>query len=710
MGVANSDLIPVLIAALDGPEAEASLAAGVAVLREHGLAVASSERVWLELSRGTRMLTLAAAHSVEPPDVATFALLSHLLGTALTRVLEHDEYRRVQERAQLLSEASFEGLALHADAVAIDVNARFCELLGATREELLQPGAIVRFMAPEDLGVVMSRIRDRVEGEFLVTLVRKDGTPFRAELCIKQSRLGLKPVRVMAVRDVTQRERSAELLRESEARLRSMLEASFDNVVVTRDGIVVEVGGHSAPFFGVTREDLIGRSVVDFIAPVARGEMVQRFKTQTAGKYETTAIAPNGELIPVEVVSVIATLDGEPVRVAGLRDLREARRAEAERLRLERQVERSQRLESLGVLASGLAHDFNNLLVGVLGSAELLLCKLQRPDERALAESILMAGERAASLTQQMLVYAGRRELRAPEPVDLSTVWQELRGLLDAALSKKARIELSLGADCLVLGERATLMQVLMNLLTNASDALEGKVGSIQVRTRRVVALDSRWRDALGANLQATDWVLVEVSDTGAGMDEATRARIFEPFFTTKPKGHGLGLGACLGIVAAHGGAILVESNQGAGSTFSVALPATTARSEAQLKTTATQRPCRVVIIDDEVLVRVHVQRLLEQRGFSVQVAGGALEGLSLLAGVETDLVLLDLSMPDLDGVELVRRLRAQGSRVPVVLCSGNLEGAVTRGLEQGMVQALLHKPFSSEELLSAIERARAGM
>jgi two-component system, cell cycle sensor histidine kinase and response regulator CckA len=622
---------------------------------------------------------------------------------------ERHEARRVKERLDLLQAASFEGILIHDGGVVVDCNERLCEMSGYSREEVFEPGHMVRIVAPEDLPAVQERIRQRIEGEFLFTCVRKDGTRMLAEFRTKQTELGDRPLRVVAVRDVTQRERTARLLRESEARLRSILEATFDGVAFTRNGVLVDVSEGLERFLGLPREKLVGRPVLDLVPPGGRDEVSRRIQDQAVGEYESVARAADGEIVPVMVVSVLSTIDGEPVRVAAIRDLREARRLEQERRQLELQVERSQRLESLGVLAGGIAHDFNNLLVGVLGSSEMLLAKLKDPDDRAQAEAIHTAGRRAASLTKQMLAYAGRRSLTTIEPVDLAELWQELRALLDAALSKKAHVELELAPDSVVLGERSSLMQVFMNLLTNASDALEDKPGRISVTTERVSEPGACWSGAMGASVRAGSWVLVRVQDTGVGMDEATQRRIFEPFFSMKPRGHGLGLGSCLGIVKAHGGAILVESAPDRGSTFSMLLPATDARSEVATRTPTTAPPCRVLVIDDEPLVRSHVRRLLTQHGFTVEVAPDGSTGLEAIRRSRPDVVLLDMMLPDLDGVDVVRRLRASGLTVPVVLCSGDLDAARERGLDPEQVQGMLQKPFDSSQLLEVIDRARGG-
>jgi PAS domain S-box-containing protein len=706
----DTDLVESVLAALDGESPDACLEAAVTVLRARGLAEPDDASTpWLELERGEHRLRLVAAPAVEPPEPRTRAFLAHALGVALARASDLAAACNVNERLQLLRAASFEGILIHDRGDVVDCNDGLCEMSGYSREEVLEPGHIFRVIVPEDLAEAQERIRQRIDGEFLVTCIKKDGSRWRAEVCTKQTHLGMRPLRIVALRDVTERERTAALLRESEAQMRTLLEATFDGVATTQGpGTLVRVSDSLERFLGIPREQLLGTSVLDLVAPVAREEVSRRIQDHTAGAYDAVAIAAGGEHVPVMVVSVQTTLDGEPVRVSAIRDLREARRLESERRQLELQVERSQRLESLGVLASGIAHDFNNLLVGVLGGAELLLGTLKDPQDRSHVEAIRTAGQRAAGLTKQMLVYAGRRSLTTLEPVDLAEMWQELRTLLDAALSKKAHLELDFAPGSVVLGERSALMQVFMNLLTNASDALEDKPGRIVVTTARVKEPGARWSGAFGAPVRSGSWVLVAVRDTGAGMDEATEKRIFEPFFSTKARGHGLGLGSSLGIIRAHGGAILVESAPGLGSTFSVLLPATELRSVSPTRSAATAAPCRVLVVDDEPLVRTQVRRLLTRRDFTVEDAATGSAGLEAIVRFQPDVVLLDMMLPDLDGVEVVRRLRTSGVNVPVVLCSGDLDAARERGLDPALVQGMLPKPFESNELLEAIDRARS--
>jgi PAS domain S-box-containing protein len=618
------------------------------------------------------------------------------------------ELRKTRERLELLSAASFEGILVHIDGVVIDANQRLAEMLRCSPEELLGPDTMRRCVAPEDLSAVMQRVKSGYEGAYTITGVRWDGTRFRAELQSKQGQLGDRPVRIAAVRDVTERERTLSLLRASERQLQDLALGAFDFVVTTQKGTIVDVGGRLNGLLGYTRDEVIGRNPLLFVPHEARREAGLAIQENRLGAYESAVISKGGETIPVEVVGVRSSLNGEPARVTGFRDLREQRRQQAERRRLEQQLQRSQRLDSLGVLAGGVAHDFNNLLVGVIGNASLLLTTLTDPFDRQAAESIMAAGERAATLTRQMLAYAGRQDLGRRDPVDLDELFRELRTLLDASLSKKAQVHLAIEAGSLVLGDRATLTQVMMNLLTNASDALAGKPGKIDVRARRVRELDARWDDALGASVSPGNWILVEVEDTGVGMDEATRQRVFEPFFSTKEHGHGLGLAACLGIVSSHGGALLLESELGRGSCFSLVLPATErAATVRPAASSALGEPCRVLVIDDEQLVRTQLRRALELRGYQVDEACDGLSGVEAQAKRPADVLVIDMTMPDIDGAEVVRRIRATGSKVAIVLSSGYQAQAAAERLEPNAYQVFLPKPYGLNELVQALEQAR---
>ncbi len=676
-------LLADLARALDDADAGVALGEVRRVLDRHGLA--------------------RVEDAPEPLRAAVAALISQ----AERRVAEREELLRARERAAMLSDASFEGIMINVDGVIIDANQRLADMLGYELHELIGPQTMVRCVAPEDQPMVLERMRDRVEGDYVITGVRKDGSRFRAEILTKQGKLGTRPVRVSAVRDVTERERTHTLLRENEARLRELAQTAFDLVVYSREGVIVDAFGNFEKPLGRPREELIGQRIIDLAAPEFQAKTRGQLENQRAGSYLSAGIRADGEIVPVEVVGVTATLDGVPTRLSGLRDLREVRRAEAERREFEAHLQQTQRLESLGVLAGGIAHDFNNLLVGIIGGAELLALANLAPDDRESVRAILDAGQRAATLTAQLLAYAGQHDLGRREPIDVGAIVSELRRLLGTTLSKKARLEVDIERGASVLGNRAALLQVLMNLLTNASDALGSEAGLIHVRAERVSNPGERFRHALGA-LVATmhgDFTLIQVTDTGVGMDAATKRRIFEPFFSTKRKGHGLGLAACLGIVSGHGGAIHVESEPGRGSTFSVLLPAAEgAAREAEERS----RPGsgRVLVVDDEPVVRRQVRRILEKHGYVVSEAQDGRSALAELDRASADIVVLDVTMPELDGTEVVLEARARGHAMPIVLISGYADFPLETRLERHMYSDFLAKPFSLAELVAVVERA----
>ncbi|HTQ04398.1 MAG TPA: response regulator [Polyangiaceae bacterium] len=676
-------LLADLARAFDDPDAGAVSAALREVLARHGLTRAE-----------------------DAPDPVRPAVLALISGAA-RRVSDREELLRARERAQMLSEASFEGIMINVDGAIIDANQRLADMLGYEPHELLGPQTMERCVAPEDQPMVRERMRERVEGDYVITGVRKNGSRFRAEILTKQGKLGGRSVRVSAVRDVTERERTHALLRENEARLRELAQTAFDLVVYSRDGVMIDAFGNFERPLGRSREELVGKRIIDFVAPESRADTLSHLEGQTSGSYVSAGVNGAGEIVPLEVVGVTTTLDGVPTRLSGLRDLREARRAEAERREFDAHLEQTQRLESLGVLAGGIAHDFNNLLVGIIGGAELLALGNLAPEDRESVRAILDAGQRAATLTSQLLAYAGQHDLGRREPIDVGALVNELRRLLAPNLSKKARLEVNVERGASVLGNRATVLQVLMNLLTNASDALGAEAGVIRVRAERVAAPGERFRHALGALVEELHgpFTLIQVEDTGVGMDEPTKRRIFEPFFSTKKKGHGLGLAACLGIVSGHGGAIHVESAPGRGSTFSVLLPATDGGPAVPDETPGTGSG-RVLVVDDEQVVRRQVRRILEKHGYVVLEAQDGRSALAELERERVDLVVLDVTMPELDGTEVVLEARARGHAMPIVLVSGYADFPLETRLERGMYSDFLPKPFALADLLAAVERA----
>jgi nitrogen-specific signal transduction histidine kinase/ActR/RegA family two-component response regulator len=392
--------------------------------------------------------------------------------------------------------------------------------------------------------------------------------------------------------------------------------------------------------------------------------------------------------------------------LAVITDITEARKLEAK-------VQHAQKLESLGVLAGGIAHDFNNLLVGILGNAGLALDELpsEAPARDRLAD-IQTAAIRASELTKQLLAYAGKGRFVIGR-IDLRRLVEEMGHLLAAVIPKNVLIKYTFSANVpLIEGDATQLRQVVMNLITNAADAVGKRSGIITVSTSLIEADRAYLADTyLDEGLPGGYYVSLEVSDTGLGMSLETRMKIFDPFFTTKFTGRGLGLAAVIGILRSHRAAIKVYSEVGRGSTFRVLFPAVDGSPDAiraaGAPTVVWRGSGTILVVDDDEAVRNVAKRILERAGFRVLVAVDGIDGLAVFREhtSEIGVVLLDVTMPRMGGEETFRQLRQLAPEVRVVLSSGYSAQEATSHFAGKGLAGFVEKPFTPQELL---ERVRA--
>jgi signal transduction histidine kinase/ActR/RegA family two-component response regulator len=384
-------------------------------------------------------------------------------------------------------------------------------------------------------------------------------------------------------------------------------------------------------------------------------------------------------------------------------EMSEREQAEDARRAIEAKVLEVQKLESLGVLAGGIAHDFNNLLVAILGNASLALLDL--PEDSPARQSIVdieRAGQRAGELARQMLAYSGRSRL-VMEPVELSELVRELLTLLQVSIGKGVIIKLDLPDEPIVVdADAAQLRQVVMNLVINAADAIGDRSGTIAIRVHHLRATLDYLSDVHPeAGLEPGHFAALEVSDTGIGMDAETQARIFDPFFTTKFAGRGLGLAAVLGIVRGHHGALRVYSEVGHGTTFRIVLPLSASSPvPSDPADDAWRGTGRILVVDDDAMVRTVARRLLESFGLTVDdVADGrtAIDRMSAEPAAY-DAVLLDLTMPEVSGPEVLARLRQIRADLPVVVMSGYHEDDASKTLG-AKINGFVQKPFTPADL-----------
>jgi signal transduction histidine kinase/CheY-like chemotaxis protein len=383
-----------------------------------------------------------------------------------------------------------------------------------------------------------------------------------------------------------------------------------------------------------------------------------------------------------------------------------------DRRHAEEALRQAQKLEGLGVLAGGIAHDFNNLLTAILANLNLAQMTIAEDSRTArYLKSMESTVIRAADLTRQMLAYSGRGAF-VIQSLDLNRVAEEITQLLRASIPKKIEIRFELRPELPpVEADIAQMQQVIMNLVTNASEAIGDQEGVITLTTgTRLLDAEGIQQDFPGQEVHPGTFVMLAVADTGCGMDERTKEHLFEPFFTTKFSGRGLGLSALLGILKGHHAGIQIDTELGKGSVFRAFFPAhdgavTERAARSDVEDDPTLPRGTVLLVDDEAVVLASTRTMLEELGYEVIKARDGMEALERFEEHAPHLavVLLDLTMPRMDGHETLRELRKRAPGVRVILCSGYHEQEALRNIHSGDSVGFLHKPFSLVDLRTAL-------
>lgn len=527
----------------------------------------------------------------------------------------------------------------------------------------------------------------------------------------------------VVTRDVSQRHQMELLLRRSEVQFRSVWEKSRDGMRLTDgSGTTLLVNQAFCELVDKPKESLEGRSLTEVYADFERTRILGAYLS----RYRRKELCPNlegkftlwnGRVAWFAVTNSFLEPESDDSSVLSMfRDVTARKIAEVEKLELERRLLQTQKLESLVVLAGGVAHDFNNLLTSILGNLELAMMDTpQLSNARESIEGAAQATRKAAELSRQMLAYSGRGKFLVKE-LDLGSLVKEMTQLIEVSISKTAVLHLDLDENLpLIQADASQMRQILMNLVTNASEAIGDQSGGIAIRTG-VRDCDEAYLSLSGISEKPAPgrYVFLEVADTGCGMDQTVQQRLFDPFFTTKFTGRGLGLSAVLGVVLGHRGAIMVSSELGAGAVIRVLFPVWQPETKADSKTSdrivvAPVMPstCTVLVVDDEDSVRKLTVRALQRLGYQTYSAADGLEAVQMFEIYKDEIgcVLMDLTMPKMDGLAAFAELKRLKPGVQVILSSGYDACEIGRRVEGQGFACFLQKPFELNSLLAEIRR-----
>ena len=691
------------------------------------------------LSFYARLDSVRKVATAEPQEAnsATFEIRMAIIDTTDRRRME--ELQSVFRQFYASLSSLFAGVLVVTTQGRVEfVNQAFCDLYHLDEP----PESLVGLEAPEMISKISVAYADPVWAVSRITDIVADGQPVKGEeFAIRDGRIWMfdyVPItvdgklygRLWHHQDITERKLAEKALLESQNQLATVFRNSPSAIVIVSaiDGKYVEVNETYLSLTGFTRDEVIGHTSEEleiFVDHSDRDKLVSRILKEGSVRDMEIAFLVKSEHI------VIGSISGSAIEIAGkthfiysILDITERKQLESERLNVQQKLLHAQKLESLGVMAGGIAHDFNNLLMAILGNLEFALTvRNLGPEVRRSIERAIQASERSAELSRQMLIYSGSAYY-APKDLDLNEIANKLthenERLLKSVIPQTTTLNFKIDKGLpLIRGNEDQIQRVITNLVINSSEAIGENTGDVTITTG-VMDCDESYlsRSRLEEKPEPGEFVFVEVTDTGCGMDAETQHKLFDPFFTTKFWGRGLGMAEVMGTLKGHHGAIIVESEVGKGTTIRVLFPSSEKGQTpfVEIQEVGGNQPSvllipssrkTILVVEDEEFVRDMVLVRLEVLGYDTIPAVDGAEGVHLFRERmnEIDLVLLDFAMPRMNGVEAFGELRRMRPDVKVILSSGYTEDAVSKSFPGPKPAGFLSKPYKLEALKAELDR-----
>ena len=645
-----------------------------------------------------------AEHDAEGKPVRFHGLLSDIT-----------EQKRLEERLRIAQSAGGVGTFEYVEGFGtVTVSDQFCGLLGLQRAEALPVRTINNLVHPDDAPIITTDSAETATRQVELRIRRAD-TGLERWLAVRGEQRRLPDAGVSfigVIYDITESKQAEADLQDLARTLEERVEARTQErdrlwnasrdlfAVVGRDGLYKSVNPAWQAMLGYDQADLIGRSFREFVHPqdrdMADGRWLERSRGAALPDQDLRILAKDGAahlinwtVIPLE----------EDIYAIG-RDV-------TERKELEEQLRQSQKMEAVGQLTGGIAHDFNNMLTGVIGGLDMLRRRLAdgRLDEaNRFIDAASQSAERAAALTHRLLAFSRRQSLEQ-QPIDANILVASMEDLLQRTLGEGVDVGIVLQADLWpALSDANQLESALLNLAINARDAMPDG-GKLTIETSNT-HLDQRVAATI-PGLQAGDFILISVSDTGSGMDPTVVSRAFDPFYTTKPLGQGTGLGLSMvyGFARQSGGHVAIYSEPAVGTTVKLYLPRLPGEVLQALPSAATQASPEgagetVLVVEDDAAVRMVIVELLRELGYVTIELGEADSALPLLASSKRiDLLISDVGLPGLNGRQLADMARVTRPQLPVLFITGYASGAARRSEFLGSGMEMITKPFAVEAL-----------